>query len=78
MAGIPEIDPVDWTPRELRHSFVSTLSDHGVPIEEIAELVGHSGTSTTETVVYLHQILPVIQTGGSAMDASDPLTVCAC
>ncbi|MEL6985980.1 MAG: site-specific integrase, partial [Actinomycetota bacterium] len=67
LAGIPEIDPADWTPRELRHSFVSTLSDHGVPIEEIAKLVGHSSTSTTETV-YRHQIRPVIQTGASAMD----------
>ncbi|MCP4960346.1 MAG: site-specific integrase [Actinomycetia bacterium] len=67
LVGIPGIDPAEWTPRELRHSFVSTLSDHGVPIEEIAKLVGHSNTSTTETV-YRHQIHPVIQTGASAMD----------
>ena len=26
----------DWTPRELRHTFVSLLSDSGVPIEQIA------------------------------------------
>jgi integrase len=31
-----------WTPRELRHSFVSLLSDQGVPVEEIARLVGHT------------------------------------
>jgi hypothetical protein len=37
----PGIDPADWTPRELRHSFVSLLSDSGTPIEEIARLVGH-------------------------------------
>ncbi|MEM9562175.1 MAG: site-specific integrase, partial [Actinomycetota bacterium] len=67
LAGISEIEPAEWTPRELRHSFVSTLSDHGVPIEEIARLVGHSSTSTTETV-YRPQIRPVIQTGPSAMD----------
>lgn len=65
--GVDGIDPAEWTPRELRHSFVSTLSDHGVPIEEIARLVGHSSTSVTETV-YRHQIRPVIQTGASAMD----------
>ncbi|MEV6038901.1 site-specific integrase [Nonomuraea sp. NPDC052116] len=33
-----------WTPRELRHSFVSIMSDQGVPIETIADLVGHAGT----------------------------------
>jgi integrase len=35
---------VDWTPREMRHSFVSLLSDSGVPIEQISRLVGHAGT----------------------------------
>jgi integrase len=56
-----------WTPRELRHSFVSLLSDHGVPVEEIARLVGHSSTTTTE-LVYRKQIRPVIQTGAVVMD----------
>ena len=50
-----------WTPRELRHSFVSLLSDADVPIEQISRLVGHSGTTTTETV-YRKQIRPVIVT----------------
>lgn len=31
----------EWTPRELRHSFVSLLSSSGVPIEDIAALAGH-------------------------------------
>src|SRR3954452_20383587 len=57
-----------WTPRELRHSFVSLLSDHGVPVEEIARLVGHSSTTTTE-LVYRKQIRPVIQTGAVVLDA---------
>ena len=26
----------EWKPRELRHSFVSLLSDHGIPLERIA------------------------------------------
>jgi integrase len=47
----------DWTPRELRHTFVSLLSDSGVPIEQIADAVGHSSTRTTE-VVYRHQLRP--------------------
>jgi len=37
-----ELDPHEWTPRELRHRFVSLLSDAGVPIEHISRLVGHS------------------------------------
>jgi hypothetical protein len=35
---------------ELRHSFVSALSDAGVPLEEVSRLVGHSGTTVTELV----------------------------
>jgi integrase len=56
-----------WTPRELRHSFVSLLSDQGVPVEEIARLVGHSSSTTTE-IVYRKQIRPVIQSGAVVMD----------
>ena len=65
------LDPADWTPRELRHSFVSLLSDGGVPIEEIADLVGHSGTTVTEKV-YRHQLRPVLLTGAVAMDQIFP------
>ena len=44
------LDPVDWTPRELRHSFVSVLSDAGLPGEQISHLVGHRGATVTELV----------------------------
>jgi integrase len=67
LALVPGIDPSEWTPRELRHSFVSVLSDAGVPVEEISRLVGHSGTTVTE-LVYRHQLKPVIQTGATLMD----------
>lgn len=67
LALVPGLDPADWTPRELRHSFVSLLSDEGVPLGDIAQLVGHSGTTVTE-LVYRHQIRPVIQTGATVMD----------
>ena len=50
------LDPDEWTPRELRRSFVSVLSDAGVPLEEISRLVGHSGTTVTE-LVYRHQLI---------------------
>ncbi|MBW5481171.1 tyrosine-type recombinase/integrase [Streptomyces bambusae] len=67
IADAEGIDAKEWTPRELRHSFVSLLSDKGVPLEEISRLVGHSGTAVTEAV-YRKQIRPVIQTGATVMD----------
>ena len=65
------LDPKEWTPRELRHSFVSLLSDKGVPIEKISTLVGHNGTRVTE-LVYRQQLRPVIQDGADAMDSIFP------
>ena len=62
-AGIGE----NWTPRELRHSFVSLLSASGVPVEEIARLVGHSSSHTTE-VIYRMELRPVLITGAEVMD----------
>jgi integrase len=62
-AGLGE----EWAPRELRHSFVSILSAHSVRIEDISDLVGHSGTTITETV-YRHEIRPALTTGATAMD----------
>lgn len=61
------LNPGEWTPRELRHSFVSLLSDSGVKIEDIADLCGHSGTTVTDRV-YRHQLRPVLLTGAVAMD----------
>jgi integrase len=67
ISGAVGLDPAEWTPRELRHSFVSLLSDHGIPLEDISRLVGHSSTAVTEAV-YRKQIRPVLQTGAEAMD----------
>jgi integrase len=53
--------------RELRHSFVSIMSDKGVPIETIADLVGHASTAVTEEV-YRHQLRPVITKGAETMN----------
>jgi site-specific recombinase XerD len=58
----------EWTPREMRHSFVSLLSDSGVPIENIARLVGHAGGSEVTETVYRQQIRPVLLEGAEAMD----------
>jgi integrase len=56
-----------WTPRELRHSFVSLMSSSGVPVEEIARLAGQPSSRTTE-VVYRRELRPVLTTGAEAMD----------
>jgi integrase len=61
------LEPGEWTPRELRHSFVSLMSDAGVPLEEIARLVGHGSTKVTETV-YRKQLRPVLTGGTQVMD----------
>jgi integrase len=51
---IDQVELEQWreecTRRELRHSFVSVLSDAGVPLDDISQLMGHSGTSVTELV----------------------------
>jgi integrase len=62
-AGIPG----RWSPRELRHTFVSLMSDTGVPVEEIARLAGHTSSRTTE-IVYRHQLRPVMEKGAQALD----------
>jgi site-specific recombinase XerD len=62
-AGLGE----EWALRELRHSFVSILSASGVRIEDISDLMGHSGTTVTETV-YRHEIRPALATGATAMN----------
>jgi integrase len=68
-AGLPA---ADWTPRELRHSFVSLLSDSGVTIDQIARLVGHTGGSTVTEQIYRKQIRPVIDDGATAMNRLFP------
>ncbi len=71
LATAAGLTAADWTPRELRHSFVSLMSDAGVPIEKIARLVGHTGTTTTETV-YRKQIRPMVTGGAEVMDSLFP------
>ena len=47
------LDAAQWTLRELRelrHSLVSLLFSSGMPIEDIAHLVGHANTRVTELV----------------------------
>lgn len=60
-AGIPAKQPTEecpkpgqWHPHEMRHSAGSYMDHMGVPHEQIAEILGHAGTRTTEDV-YIHQ-----------------------
>jgi len=43
------------------------MSHHGVSIEEIARMAGHTSTRTTE-VVYRRELRPVITSGAEIMD----------
>lgn len=57
-----------WKPYELRHSCTSLLSAAGVPLEQIADILGHKGVRMTAEV-YRHRIDPVIDGGVEAMEA---------
>ena len=57
----------EWVPREMRHTFVSLLSSNGTALGDIADLVGHRGTATTETV-YRKVIVPELRRGAEVMD----------
>lgn len=63
-AGVGE----QWSPRELRHTFVSIMSDAKVPIERIADLIGHAGGSRVPEQIYRQQIRPVLTEGAEIMD----------
>ena len=56
-----------WHPHELRHTAVSLLSDRGVPLERIADMVGHTTTAMTEGV-YRHQVSESVDAGKAAME----------
>jgi integrase len=71
VAAAAGLDAQAWTPRELRHSFVSLLSSTGMSIEDISHLVGHASSRVTE-VVYRKELRPVLTRGASAMDALFP------
>ncbi|MGH3303458.1 MAG: site-specific integrase [Streptosporangiaceae bacterium] len=63
-AGLGE----NWSPRELRHTFVSIMSEQGIAVEEIARLVGHTGGSGVTERIYRKELRPVLTTGAEVMD----------
>jgi len=55
-----------WHPNELRHSAAPILSSAGVPLERIADVLGHDGTRMTAQI-YRHAVAPTID-DASVMD----------
>lgn len=55
-----------WTPYEMRHSAASLLSAAGVPLEQIADTLGHEGTRMV-TLVYRHAIAPTVEAAAGPM-----------
>jgi integrase len=64
-----EADLGHWHPHELRHSAASILSAAGVPIEQIADVLGHAGTRTT-SAVYRHLIEPSVRAAVTPMETA--------
>jgi len=58
----------DFHPHLLRHSMVSLLSAHGVPLEQVADVAGHSTTAMTEGV-YRHPVSSSVSAHVVAMEA---------
>ncbi len=56
-----------WHPHELRHSAASLLSAAGVPLEEIADVLGHATTRVTSQT-YRHRTTPTVEAAAVPMD----------
>jgi len=56
-----------WHPHELRHSAASLLSAAGIPLEEVADVLGHASTRVT-SATYRHRTTPTVEAGAGPMD----------
>jgi integrase len=56
-----------WHPHELRHSAASLLSAAGVPLEQVADVLGHANTRVT-SATYRHPTTPTIEAAARPMD----------
>ncbi len=57
-----------WHPHEGRHSTASILSDAGVPLEVVADILGHAPGSKMTGDVYRHRITPSVSAAQTTMD----------
>lgn len=68
-----KISGLRW--HDLRHSYATRLVEHGVPLSQVRDLLGHASITTTER--YDNQQLDVLQRAAQLLDDStvfDPLT----
>jgi integrase len=56
-----------WMPYEMRHTAASLLSDDGVPLEHVADLLGHDGTRMVAQV-YRHAVAPTVDVAAARME----------
>lgn len=61
-AGLPALRPYD-----LRHSAASLLAAEGVPLEHVADLLGHDGLRMAR-LVYVHALAPAVDAAVAPMD----------
>jgi integrase len=57
-----------WHPNELRHSACSLLSAAGVPLEDVADILGHDGTRMAARF-YRHAVAPSVGAAVGPMEA---------
>lgn len=57
-------DATLWQPHELRHTAASRMSEAGVPIETIADRLGHDGTRMA-LLIYRHATKPAVSAGNA-------------
>jgi integrase len=57
-----------WHPHELRHSAASLLSAAGVPLEQVADVLGHTSTRVT-SATYRHRTTPTVDAAAGPMEA---------
>ena len=57
-----------WTPYEMRHSAASLMSAAGVPLEHVADVLGHNGAAMA-ALVYRHVLAPTVEAGAAPMQA---------
>ena len=68
LAGITEsLGLGTWRPNELRHTAASLLSDAGVALEHVADLLGHTNTRMLEQT-YRHSVQPSTRAAVAPMD----------
>jgi hypothetical protein len=51
----------------MRHTAASLLSDDGVPLEQVADLLGHDGTRMVAQV-YRHAVAPTVDVAADRME----------